>query len=111
MTRPSPFTLKAIGIMKKIPRGRVATYGQIARLAGHPGASRAMVWILHSSTKKYRLPWQRVINAQGKIAFDPSSTSFIQQWHRLSMEGVVIDRLSGKIDLKKYQWKKGLLKR
>lgn len=102
----TPLTMKMIAAIRSIPRGRVATYGQVARLAGRPGASRTVVWVLHSCTKKYRLPWQRVISSQGKISFDPLSAAFQRQRGRLEDEGVVVDAMNGKIDLKRFQYKK-----
>ena len=65
---PSQFTLDVIKIIHHIPVGKVLTYGKIAKLAGNPRAARQVSWLLHSSTKKYNLPWHRVINSQGKIA-------------------------------------------
>lgn len=89
--------------IKRIPRGRVATYGQIAKLASNPRAVRAVVWILHSSSGKHGLPWHRVINSKGVIALKPG-TGFEEQVMRLVDEGVRVGR-DGEIDLKKYQWK------
>lgn len=89
--------------IKRIPRGRLATYGQIARLAGNPRAVRAVVWILHSSSGKHGLPWHRVINSRGVIALRPG-TGFEEQVIRLVDEGVRVGR-GGEVDLNKYQWK------
>src|SRR5262245_30368739 len=60
-------------VVARIPRGRVATYGQVARLAGMPGAARLAGWALHALPHGLRIrgrsvPWQRVINAQGGIS-------------------------------------------
>jgi methylated-DNA-protein-cysteine methyltransferase-like protein len=89
--------------IKRVPRGRVATYGQIAKLAGNPRAVRAVVWILHSSSAKHGLPWHRVINSRGVIALRPG-TGFEEQVMRLVDEGVRVGG-NGEVDLKKYQWK------
>jgi methylated-DNA-protein-cysteine methyltransferase-like protein len=62
------FTEKVIRLIQSIPKGNVLTYGRIAKLAGNPQAARQVSWILHSSTKKYNLPWHRVINSKGLIA-------------------------------------------
>jgi methylated-DNA-protein-cysteine methyltransferase-like protein len=88
--------------VKRIPRGRVATYGQIAKLAGNPRAVRGVVWILHSSSGKHGLPWHRVINSKGVIALKQGA-GFEEQVMRLVDEGVRVGK-SGEIDLKKYQW-------
>ncbi len=99
---PTEFTESVIKILKKIPKGKVATYGQIAALAGSPRAARQVVRILHSSSEKYNLPWHRVINSQGKISLKPNQGYEIQK-ALLSKEKVKFS-LSEQIDLKKYQW-------
>ncbi|WP_456273393.1 MGMT family protein [Bacillus sp. AK031] len=98
----TPFTEKVIGIISKIPQGRVMTYGQIARLAGSPRAARQVVRILHSMSKTYKLPWHRVINAKGQIALQDEE-SYQEQRMNLEMEGVE-PGLNGTIDLERYQW-------
>lgn len=98
----TPFTEKVIEIIKSIPAGRVMTYGQIAGFAGSPRAARQVVRILHSMSKKHRLPWHRVINAKGQIAIQDEE-SFNEQQMNLEMEGVNVG-LHGTIDLTKYQW-------
>ena len=65
---PDPFCAAVRAAISTIPRGRVATYGQIAHLAGKPWGARQVSWILHSQSGKYRLPWQRVIGAAGRIS-------------------------------------------
>lgn len=103
---PNPFTQKVMDMIKKIPRGKVATYKQIAALAGKPHASRAVAWILNSSSKKYGLPWQRVINSQGKIAFKPGTHHFLLQRRLLVHEKVEASKATGEVDMKRFQWKK-----
>jgi methylated-DNA-protein-cysteine methyltransferase-like protein len=103
------FSAKVIAILKKVPRGKVATYAQIAALSGRPNAIRGVVWILNSSSKAHKLPWQRILNSKGKIAFEVGSRSFLRQKSLLQKEGIVVDS-SGKLDLKKYQWKKKIKK-
>lgn len=95
------FTEKAITIIKKIPRGKVATYGQIAALAGNPLGARQVVRVLHSSSDKHNLPWQRVINSQGRIALPPGE-GYETQRRLLRREGVKFR--GDKIDLDEYQW-------
>jgi len=71
-------------------------------LAGNPRAARQVSWLLHSSTKKYNLPWHRVINSQGKIALK-SQDGIEYQKVLLEKEGIkFVD--STKVDLKKYLW-------
>jgi methylated-DNA-protein-cysteine methyltransferase related protein len=99
----TPFTEKVIQLIRSIPNGKVATYGQIARLAGSPRAARQVVRILHTMSKKYQLPWHRVVNAQGKIALKDEE-SYYAQLMRLEAEGVEFGQ-HDLIDLEKYQWK------
>ena len=96
------FTEMVIALLKKIPMGKVATYGQIAALAGSPRAARQVVRILHSSSKKYNLPWHRVINSQGKISLKPNQGYEIQK--ALLVKEKVKFSLSEQIKLNKYQW-------
>lgn len=86
----TPFTKKVIELIQKIPKGNVATYGQIAKAAGRDGAARQVGWILNSCTKKYKLPWQRVINSQGRISFKRDSQEFADQKRILENEGVKV---------------------
>lgn len=101
----TPFTRNVIQAIKKIPKGRVATYGQIAKLAGNSGGARGVVWILHSSSDAHSLPWHRVVNAQGLIAIPADRKNHREQKRRLLAEGVGFSDTSH-VDLKKFQWKK-----
>lgn len=103
--KPTPFTLKVMGVIKKIPRGKVATYQQVAGLAGKPHASRGVAWILNSCAEKYKLPWHRVLSSKGKIAFPPLTHNFLMQKKLLKREGVPAAD-SGAIEMAKFQWKK-----
>ena len=98
----TPFTEEVIAILKKIPKGKVATYGQIATLAGSPRAARQVVRILHSSSKKHKLPWHRVVNSQGKISLLPNQGYEIQK--ALLIKEKVKFSLTDHIDLNKFQW-------
>ena len=98
----SPFSKRVIEILKMIPAGRVATYGQIATLAGNIKAARQISRILHSSSDKYDLPWHRVINSQGKISIR-SGDGFEMQKAMLESEGIQV--IKDKIDLTKYKFK------
>jgi methylated-DNA-protein-cysteine methyltransferase-like protein len=96
------FSTKIIELIQSVPKGKVATYGLIAELAGKPGASRAVGWLLHSSTRKHALPWQRIIKSGGLLSFPVSTANFTRQQRLLQAEGVEIE--NGKVDLKKYLW-------
>src|SRR5690349_9035362 len=104
------FSQKVIALIKKIPRGKVATYRQIATLAGKDHAARGVSWILNSSSKKYDLPWHRVLSSQGKISFPPATLNYARQRKKLEQEGVEFSD-TGLIDLPRFQWKKGIAKR
>lgn len=99
---PSDFTQDVIKIIKNIPVGKVLTYGKIAKLAGNPNGARQVSWLLHSSSKKYNLPWHRVINSQGKIALKTQDGQDYQKI-LLEKEGVEIGS-TNKINLRKYLW-------
>jgi methylated-DNA-protein-cysteine methyltransferase-like protein len=100
--RETPFTRQAKEVLRRIPRGRVATYGQIAALAGRERAARGVAWILHSSTEAAGLPWHRVIGGRGRISL-PRGRGHEEQTRRLAAEGVTVGR-GGQIDLKRFQW-------
>lgn len=92
------FTKDVIKIIQSIPFGKVATYGQIAKLANKPKGARQVSWILHTMSAKHHLPWHRVINSKGEISHTGS-----EQKELLEMEGIEFS-LHGKISLKTYQW-------
>jgi methylated-DNA-protein-cysteine methyltransferase-like protein len=104
MPELTELSLKIIHTIKKIPKGKVATYAQVARLSGRPKAIRRVVWILHACSKSHDLPWHRVLNAKGKIAFPEESRHFCLQKNRLMKEGIKFNQ--NQIDLKKFGWKK-----
>ena len=89
-------------VVHMIPSGKVATYGQVAALAGLAKAARFAGTSLKGLPKATRIPWHRVINAQGRISLPPSSVSYQEQHQRLTQEGVLIRK--GKVALKDYQW-------
>ena len=85
-----------------IPYGKVATYGQIAKLAGYPGYARYVGSTLKQLPDDSTLPWHRVINSRGEIAFSADRPAYSRQQERLHAEGVIIR--NHKISLKQYQW-------
>lgn len=90
-------------IVAQIPHGRVATYGQIARLAGLGQRARLVGYALHHSPIDLELAWHRVINARGKISFAENSNRYHRQQAKLEAEGVVFT--NGRIDLDTYRWR------
>ena len=96
------FTRRVRHLIKAIPPGKVATYGQIALMAGNPRHVRGVVWILHSSSRSHDLPWHRVVNARGRISLPPGN-GFEEQQSRLLSEGIVFGQ-GDRIDLRTFQW-------
>lgn len=90
-------------IVSLIPEGRVATYGQVARLAGRINGARQVGYALAGISRDLELPWHRVINAQGKISTRSNSSSENIQQMLLQEEGVVF-KSNGTVDLKQFCW-------
>jgi methylated-DNA-protein-cysteine methyltransferase-like protein len=88
--------------IRKIPRGKVSTYGDVAYAAGFPGAARQVAWALHGSRG---LPWQRVVGAGGRILL-PGEAGFEQRM-RLQGEGVQFVGSRVRMDLHQHAWFKG----
>ena len=93
-------------VVTMIPRGRVATYGDIARHAGMPGAARRVGRALRGLPAGTKIPWHRVINAQGRIAVPAGNAARITQRRRLEQEGVTF-YTDTRISLKRYRWLPG----
>jgi methylated-DNA-protein-cysteine methyltransferase-like protein len=91
--------------IRRIPRGKVATYGQIATLAGLDGHARQVGYALYNLPSPSTVPWHRVVNAKGEVSPRTSGDSHELQRMLLEAEGVVFS-LGGKLDLKLYQWKR-----
>ena len=89
--------------MRRIPRGRVATYGQIAELAGLGRHARLVGYAL-SALEDERLPWHRVINARGEVSARARAEGQLEQRARLEAEGIVFGP-RGRVDLERYRWK------
>ncbi|GLP96185.1 MGMT family protein [Paraferrimonas sedimenticola] len=89
-------------VTRLIPAGCVASYGQIADLAGLPNAARQVSKALKADKDPETLPWHRVINAQGRISFPKDSAPYRLQMERLRVEGVIIN--NGKVDLRQFRW-------
>lgn len=89
-------------VVTRIPRGRVATYGQIARIARLPGQARLVGYAMHALPVGTRVPWQRVVNAKGEISVGGASGA--RQRKLLEAEGVRFDQ-RGRIDLTAFQWR------
>ena len=90
-------------VVRRIPAGKVATYGQVARILGKPRGARTVGWALHSIPEDSDVPWQRVINARGIITLDARGPGGAIQRALLDAEGIVFDE-EGRIDLDACGW-------
>ena len=88
-------------VVRQVPRGRVTTYGRVADLAGFPGAARQVGQALFASEPEDGVPWQRVINAQGRISLPHPEAE--EQRQLLLGEGVGF-KANGAVDLRLYGW-------
>lgn len=86
--------------LMSVPAGKVITYGQLATLAGLPGAARLAGTVLCGLPDKTELPWHRAINAQGKISLAEDSPAYKEQKRRLEAEGIKFN--NNKISLRIY---------
>ena len=93
-------------VVQAIPLGCVASYGQIADLAGLPGRARLVGKVLGQAPKKMRLPWYRVVRASGQLAFSAGSAQAEEQKGLLQQENVVV--LSNRIKLEQFGWRPDL---
>jgi methylated-DNA-protein-cysteine methyltransferase-like protein len=90
-------------VVKRIPRGRVASYGQIARIAGLASHARLVGYAMAALPDDSRVPWQRVVNAQGRVSRRSSPGFDSLQRALLEREGVEFDA-AGRIDLARHGW-------
>jgi methylated-DNA-protein-cysteine methyltransferase-like protein len=101
--RAVDFTARVKAVLRAIPRGRIVSYGQVAQLAGNPGASRQVVRILHTCAGPERLPWHRVLRKNGEIALPPGRGGE-EQRARLEEEGVEFG-FGDRVDLDRFGWR------
>ena len=97
------FTLAVARVVKKIPRGKLLTYGDVARFAGFPGRPRQVGMALKGMPEEIKIPWHRVVNAKGLV---PQRSRFWGAWEqmrRLRAEGIPVDD-DGNLPLPRYRW-------
>lgn len=94
---------RIVAVVKRIPKGKVATYGQVARITGRCTA-RMVGYAMAALTETSRVPWQRVINSQGMISARSHSDGDVRQRALLETEGVKFDA-KGRVDLVIFQWR------
>jgi methylated-DNA-protein-cysteine methyltransferase-like protein len=105
IARPDSSRERIYAEVRKVPRGKVATYGQIAMLAGLDGQARQVGYAMAAVPSSSAIPWHRVINAQGRVSMrseGPGGTIIQQQL--LEREGVVFDA-GGRVSLARFGWK------
>ncbi len=102
--QPSAYE-RIYAVVRRIPRGRVATYGQVAKIAGLGGHARQVGYALHALDEDEDLPWQRVINAKGEISLRGDLGMDQIQRQLLEREGVKFDD-RGRVDLRRYVWRR-----
>lgn len=89
-------------VVSLIPRGKVATYGQVARLADLPGYARYVGYTMKTLPSGSKLPWFRVVNSKGELSFPKHSGQYRTQQEKLEAEGIVFSK--GKFCLQAHQW-------
>jgi methylated-DNA-protein-cysteine methyltransferase-like protein len=99
---PASDAARIIAAIKKIPRGKVCTYGGVADVAGLPRRARLVGTVLRQTPASRAVPWFRVINASGRISFPLGSDSYQRQRKLLENEGV--DFAGGRVNLDHYGW-------
>jgi len=99
----SPTYARIYAAVRRIPRGRVATYGQIAELAGLPGHARQVGYALHALPAGTTVPWHRVLNARGALSLRREAGAELTQRLLLEREGVRFDA-GGRVDLARVRW-------
>ncbi len=92
-----------MALIKKIPKGKVASYGQLAALAGNPRGARQVVRILHSFSELKKLPWHRVVDRNGRISLPMDGSGDLQR-RLLRAEGVTVSA-DGAISLARHGWR------
>jgi len=88
--------------VRQIPKGKVATYGQVASESGYPGQARMVGYALHALPARSGVPWHRVINANGRISFPKESAHYRRQRRILKGEGVHFR--GERVDLERFGW-------
>ncbi|MCP9931438.1 methylated-DNA--[protein]-cysteine S-methyltransferase [Cyanobium sp. AMD-g] len=104
VTEP-PFDSRVYAMVCRIPFGQLATYGQVAELIGAYGCARQVGWALRRLPLPSAVPWQRVVNAQGRIAMSPGREgSDWMQRELLLAEGIAVDP-DGRLPLARHRWR------
>jgi len=101
-SRPPTDAERILAAVKRIPRGRVSTYGNIAEVAGLPRRARLVGTVLRQTPASKDLPWFRVINSSGRISLPAGSDAYGTQRRKLEAEGVIFR--GDRVDMQRYGW-------
>ncbi len=106
MPRGQNLYFKIYGMVRRVPKGKVASYGQIAALIGSPRASQVVGWALRALKPGSKVPWQRVVNKAGMISIENMHAPKELQAMLLRQEGVEVQEREGNlfVDLKTFGW-------
>ena len=97
---------RILDTVRDTPAGRVASYGQIAELAGVPRGARQVGRALRELPDGSDVPWYRIVRSSGRLAFEPGSAAWRRQRDRLAAEGVAVS--GGRIDMARFRWQPDL---
>lgn len=89
-----------------VPQGFVASYGQIAEIAGVPRGARQVGYALRHLPSGHEVPWHRIVTSSGRIAFEKGSRPYREQVRRLKLDGVAVP--GGRVDMKIHRWQPDL---
>ncbi len=98
------FFEEVYSVVAKIPKGKVATYGQVAKMCGRSKGGRLVGWALHANPRPGEIPCHRVVDRHGNLSQAFAFGGIEQQKRLLEQEGIIADE-SGKIDLNRHQWR------
>lgn len=98
------FTEEIYKVVRSIPKGYVATYGQVAKLAGYPKAARAVGNVLHSNPDPIGMPCYKIVNGKGMLSENYAFGGKKKQKEFLEKDGIKV--INYRVDLEKYQWNK-----
>ncbi len=106
MPRGQNVYFRIYGAVRRIPKGKVASYGQIATIIGSPRSARIVGWAMRTLKPSTNVPWQRVVNKAGMISIENMTIPKEAQAAKLREEGVEIEEREGNlfVDLKKFGW-------
>lgn len=105
MSKQTPTETQSIiwATVAQIPFGKVATYGQIAKLSGFPRGARQVGYALKQLSPSSDIPWHRVVNSRGTLSFSENSDKFNRQKQKLEQEGILFNGTL--INLRQFQWR------